>query len=133
MNYPTEWSVIKRSALFIALALIIIIGIKSIEFVFNLLLIFLILTLVTIPVVDGIRPESGDFVIRNFHERKCPKLAFHSNSTSAGLNPVTSGVSPIPGVEDMSGVYICGAASILTERVIVPGQTPHRQNMLMGP
>jgi hypothetical protein len=34
------------------------------------------------------------------------------------------GVSPIPGVEDMSGVYICGAASILTERVIATVQTP---------
>jgi L-asparaginase II len=39
------------------------------------------------------------------------------------LNPLTFGVSTIPGVEDMSGVYICGAASILTERVIVTGQT----------
>jgi hypothetical protein len=42
------------------------------------------------------------------------------------------GVSPIPGVEDMSGVYICGAASILTDRVIVTGQTPASEEHVDG-
>jgi predicted PurR-regulated permease PerM len=46
---------IERSALFIALVLIIIIGIKMIEFVFNLLLISLILTLMTIPAMDWLK------------------------------------------------------------------------------
>jgi predicted PurR-regulated permease PerM len=55
MNSPAEWSVIERSALFIALVLIIIIGIKMIEFVFNLLLISLILTLMTIPAMDWLK------------------------------------------------------------------------------
>ena len=41
MNSPSEWSVIERSALFLALILIIIIGLKMIEFIFNLLLISL--------------------------------------------------------------------------------------------
>lgn len=48
---------IERSALFIALVLIIIIGIKMIEFVFNLLLISLILTLMTIPAMDWLKKK----------------------------------------------------------------------------
>ena len=55
MNSPAEWSLIERSALFIALVLIIIIGIKTIEFVFNLLLVSLILTLMTIPAMDWLK------------------------------------------------------------------------------
>jgi len=55
MNSPAEWSGIERSALFIALILIIIIGLKMIEFVFNLLLISLILTLMTIPAMDWLK------------------------------------------------------------------------------
>jgi AI-2 transport protein TqsA len=55
MNSPAEWSMIERSALFIALVLIIIIGIKMIEFVFNLLIISLILTLMTIPAMDWLK------------------------------------------------------------------------------
>jgi AI-2 transport protein TqsA len=55
MNSPADWSIIERSALFIALILIIIIGIKTIEFVFNLLLISLILTLMTIPAMDWLK------------------------------------------------------------------------------
>jgi AI-2 transport protein TqsA len=55
MNSPQEWSVIERSALFLALILIIIIGLKMIEFIFNLLLISLILTLMTIPAMDWLK------------------------------------------------------------------------------
>ena len=55
MNSPSEWSAIERSALFLALILIIIIGLKMIEFVFNLLLISLILTLMTIPAMDWLK------------------------------------------------------------------------------
>jgi len=55
MNSPADWSMIERSALFIALVLIIIIGLKTIEFVFNLLLISLILTLMTIPAMDWLK------------------------------------------------------------------------------
>ncbi|HUT38152.1 MAG TPA: AI-2E family transporter, partial [Methanoregula sp.] len=55
MNSPAEWSLIERSALFIALVLIIIIGIKTIEFVFNLLLVSLILTLMTVPAMDWLK------------------------------------------------------------------------------
>ena len=55
MDSPAEWSGIERSALFIALILIIIIGLKMIEFVFNLLLISLILTLMTIPAMDWLK------------------------------------------------------------------------------
>src|SRR5665647_2162115 len=55
MNSPQEWSVIERSALFLALILIIIIGLKTIEFIFNLLLISLILTLMTIPAMDWLK------------------------------------------------------------------------------
>jgi predicted PurR-regulated permease PerM len=55
MNSCSDWSIIERSALFIALILIIIIGIKTIEFVFNLLVISLILTLMTIPAMDWLK------------------------------------------------------------------------------
>jgi len=55
MYSVSEWSMIERSALFIALVLIIIIGLKMIEFVFNLLLISLILTLMTSPAMDWLK------------------------------------------------------------------------------
>ena len=46
---------IERSVLFIALILIIIIGLKMIEFIVNLLLISLILTLMTIPAMNWLK------------------------------------------------------------------------------
>ena len=55
MNSPSEWSVIERAILFVALLLVIIIGLKTIEFVVNLLIISLILTLMTIPAMNWIK------------------------------------------------------------------------------
>jgi AI-2 transport protein TqsA len=55
MNASAEWSMIERSVLFIALILIIIIGLKTIEFIVNLLLISLILTLMTIPAMNWLK------------------------------------------------------------------------------
>jgi AI-2 transport protein TqsA len=55
MNISSEWSVIERAVLFVALLLVIIIGLKTIEFVVNLLIISLILTLMTIPAMNWIK------------------------------------------------------------------------------
>jgi hypothetical protein len=58
---------------------------------------------------SGLSRKSGAF-----HDRNCPKVVFHSNDALSAPNPVITGSSPMPGVDDMTGEYNRGDALSVT-------------------